>query len=272
VGEDCSGLYINYWVCVGIELQEGLEVEFPDPPNGTETGSTASLPPLVIPTPPPEIEIDPSFDPTPFHGTPPANCRQYYQARPADSCNTVLLDNPGITQAQFLSWNSALNGNCQGLWAGYFYCINAFAQDPDMPPVVTVLPEPVLPGTASNCMAWHKATDGDECWMFSYMFGTFSDAQFLAMNPSITGPDCEGFEVDYWYCVAVPGTPTTRTAAAPTHPFPTREPAASASSRSATEVVVTTSTSRSSSSTSRPTSTTTSAVAVSTPQPIQVRE
>lgn len=134
MGEDCSGLYINYWVCVGIELQEGLEVEFPDPPNGTETGSTASLPPLVIPTPPPEIEIDPSFDPTPFHGTPPANCRQYYQARPADSCNTVLLDNPGITQAQFLSWNSALNGNCQGLWAGYFYCINALPKTPTCRP------------------------------------------------------------------------------------------------------------------------------------------
>lgn len=64
-----------------------------------------------------------------------------------------------------------------GYWlcVGYFYCVGAYDEnDVPGPPVVTVLPSPVRPNTAANCVAWHKVTDDDECWMFPYMFDTFS--------------------------------------------------------------------------------------------------
>ncbi|KAM7185212.1 LysM domain containing protein [Naviculisporaceae sp. PSN 640] len=277
VQEDCSGLYIDHWVCVGIEPQDGLTIEVPIP---TETPSSTSRPPLVIPTPPPEMQIPP-FDPTPFHGTPPTNCRGYYQARENETCNDAVRDRDvPLTTADFFLWNPALNNDCNGLWAGYYYCVNARDQASDMPDVVTVLPEPVLPGTAPDCVAWYQAIGEDECWMLPYMFGTFSLLDFVSWNTNVTAfsdGSCQGFQLNYWYCVAVPGTPTTRTAPF-TMPGMTDGPEPTSSSSSSvtvtsTTIIITTSSSSSGSSNGpssvSASSTTTSAAAVSTPQPIQ---
>ncbi|KAK4149688.1 hypothetical protein C8A00DRAFT_18657 [Chaetomidium leptoderma] len=54
-------------------------------------------------------------------------------------------------------------------------------------------------------------------------FGTFSESDFIAWNPSVLG-DCHGLRTDTYYCIATPGTPTTRT-----EPLPTNTPGAGGS-------------------------------------------
>lgn len=47
------------------------------------------------------------------------------------------------------------------------------------------------------------------------MFGTFSSADFISWNPSVS-EDCSDIKQDTWYCVGKASTPTTRTTAIPT--------------------------------------------------------
>ncbi|KAB5570385.1 peptidoglycan-binding protein [Coniochaeta sp. 2T2.1] len=266
VGTDCSGLYVNYYVCVGIQPRSILTVELP-------VASNLTLPPIATWTEPALPTLDPNFTPTPSHGPMPTNCANFYLARAGDTCDSIVSEIGGssgssvITRDQFLAWNPVLAGNCAGLWAGYYYCAGAYSPDALPPlPTVTTKPSPLPPGSAPQCVAWYKATVGDTCGDLALVFGTFSESDFRTWNPSVKG-DCSGFEVGAWYCVAVPGTPTTRTTPVPTTLFPSE-----------------TSTSSSASSTSRPPSSsnsvttttrfssfsaTMSEAAITTPQPIQ---
>ncbi len=67
----------------------------------------------------------------------------------------------------------------------------------------------------SNCTAWYQTDDTDDCDVIAAMFGTFSKADFVRWNP-IVFSDCSNIKPDTYYCVAVPGTPSTRTAPLPT--------------------------------------------------------
>jgi hypothetical protein len=49
----------------------------------------------------------------------------------------------------------------------------------------------------------------DDCDSIATWFGTFSAADFISWN-LIVGPDCTDIAQDTYYCVGVPGTPTTR--------------------------------------------------------------
>lgn len=147
----------------------------------------------------------------------PSNCQAYYLAEADDNCNTVLTEYDYITESQFFAWNPALSGNCNGLWVGYWYCVAAFS-DADasypVPATVTTVPSPTGTGSPSDCAAWYLATLGDDCDTLVAEFGTFSQDQLIAWNPSVWA-DCSNVVVDTYYCVAVPGSPTSRTATLP---------------------------------------------------------
>lgn len=94
-----------------------------------------------------------------------------------------------ITKDQFFAWNPALNGNCDGIWAGYYYCVaNIDSSSPPMP-TVTAKPSTVAGGTPDSCTAWYNTTVGDTCDRVALQFGSFSKADFISWNP-IVGPDC----------------------------------------------------------------------------------
>ncbi|BDD54501.1 hypothetical protein MPDQ_004974 [Monascus purpureus] len=88
-----------------------------------------------------------------------------------------------------------------------------------MPSTTTVLPSPVQTGIVSSCTAWYQATDGDDCDLIVDEFGTFAKSDFIAWNPAVQS-DCSGLVIGDYYCVAVPGTPATRTASASPMPTP----------------------------------------------------
>jgi hypothetical protein len=79
-----------------------------------------------------------------------------------------------VTKEQFFSWNPALQGNCNGLWAGYYYCVANFATGViPMPPTVTKAPDGA-PTAVGTCNKWYQAVGNDDCDAISTYFGTFS--------------------------------------------------------------------------------------------------
>lgn len=94
-----------------------------------------------------------------------------------------------------MAWNPALSGNCDGLWAGYYYCVADFPSSSlPMPPTVTTKPSPAGTGSPSNCAAWYLTTFNEDCDALILEFGTFSKNDFILWNPSVWS-DCSNFQV-----------------------------------------------------------------------------
>lgn len=41
----------------------------------------------------------------------------------SDTCKNVFQAYPYLAEELFYKWNPAFEGNCEGLWADYWYCI-----------------------------------------------------------------------------------------------------------------------------------------------------
>jgi len=129
-----------------------------------------------------------------------------------------------ISEAQFFAWNPALEGNCQGMWVGYYYCVAAYeAGKLPMPPTETKRPSVTPKGQIGTCSRWYKMTDPETCDEVVEMFATFSKANFVTWNPSV-GSGCTSLVEGMFYCVGIPGTPTTRTQLVSTTSTPTETP------------------------------------------------
>lgn len=210
LGDDCSGLYVGWWVCNGIQPQTSVTLTW-----STSAGN-ATVPDPTPYTPPTSTSVDWSFTPTPSLAGMPEDCQAYYQAEENDTCRTVLAAYAYVTEEQFFEWNPALNGSCDGLWLGYYYCVANFNSTSEVPlPTVTEAPTAsTAPGSAPSCTAWYSTTPDDSCDTIVSMFGRFSQADFVSWNPSLDST-CSNLKPSLYYCVAVPGTPSTRTAAYP---------------------------------------------------------
>ncbi|GFN12178.1 lysM domain-containing protein [Aspergillus tubingensis] len=213
---DCDYPIAGYWVCVGIK-RPALTIIYPT------TNDTVPDPTPWTPRPTPtETSVYPPTKTQP--GLAPS-CSAFYEAQPSDTCDQILASNPMLKFPLLLEWNPALKADCSGILPGYSYCIAAYNDtNRPSPPTVTTQPYPLKPGTAKNCTAWYKKDDGDTCDLIVEMFGTFDKAQFVAWNPDI-GVHCYGLENGYYYCVADPSTPKTRTRPVITAmSFPTARP------------------------------------------------
>ncbi|PYH38428.1 uncharacterized protein BO87DRAFT_393846 [Aspergillus neoniger CBS 115656] len=213
---DCDYPIAGYWVCVGIK-RPALTIIYPT------TNDTVPDPTPWTPRPTPtETSVYPPTKTQP--GLAPS-CSAFYEAQPSDTCDQILASNPMLKFPLLLEWNPALKADCSGILPGYSYCIAAYNDtNRPSPPTVTNQPYPLKPGTAKNCTAWYKKDDGDTCDLIVEMFGTFDKAQFVAWNPDI-GVQCYGLENGYYYCVADPSTPKTRTRPVITAmSFPTARP------------------------------------------------
>lgn len=223
LGADCSGLFVHYWVCVGIRPQTqislGYETGIPD------ANATVVLPPYFSFTPAPAPTTSPDFSiPLPTHGPMASNCKAYWKAKSGNTCAQAIADYPIITQDQFLEWNPALKGACNGVWADTWYCAVAYDYDDlPMPATISVKPSPLPSGTTTQCRSWFRTRGPDTCALIVAMFGTFSEADFISWNPSV-GRDCADMVREgTYYCVGIPETPTTRSKAA-SAPSPTNPP------------------------------------------------
>ncbi|KAL3295352.1 carbohydrate-binding module family 50 protein [Colletotrichum asianum] len=221
IGSDCGGLIWDTWVCVSIKPQTStFSYNFP-----TANGSTTPIPEPTdyTPTSLPPVE---TLIPSPTQPGLSPSCRAFYKAQADDNCQ-VILGFGVSTEEQFFEWNPALDGNCNGLWLDYFYCIAAY--DPldtdNLPPLATVTSRPsnVAGGTTGLCTVWYQASKVDTCDSIVGPFGRFSLAEFLEWNLGV-GSDCSGIQAGWSYCVAIPGTPTDPTSDPDQPSIPTGTP------------------------------------------------
>ncbi|KAK7423417.1 hypothetical protein QQZ08_009095 [Neonectria magnoliae] len=213
--QDCSGLYADYWICVSVRSI------WPEPDLQWST-STSDFTPLPEPTSH-ELTVYPtansSFSPVPSHGSMPESCKHFHQVEADENCGAILDIYNYVTQDQFFEWNPVLDGDCNGLWSGNWYCVGAYESGNPMPPTVTATPSQVPTGSPDDCAAWYLTTLDDTCDLIASIFGTFDIEDFIAWNPSVF-EDCTDIEQDTWYCVGKADTPTTRTDGAPTPTAP----------------------------------------------------
>ncbi|KAK3944406.1 peptidoglycan-binding lysin subgroup [Diplogelasinospora grovesii] len=204
VGTDCSGLWVGYYVCVGI----------PGTPT-TKPATTSTAAPT---------------GPSPTQSGLVSNCQNYYKVATGDTCDKIVAKYGTFTTSQFVSWNPAVGSDCTGLWVDYYVCVGVPSTPTTRPPATSTTaaptgPTPTQTGIISNCNNWYKVASGDSCDKISSNYGTFTTAQFISWNPAV-GSDCTSLWVGYYVCVGVPGTPTTRpastTTAKATGPSPTQ--------------------------------------------------
>lgn len=82
MGTDCTGLYLNWYVCISIQPQVQVSVPWD---LGFDNNGTTELPPYVSWPPLPEPTVDFNFDPTPTQGPLPTNCQAWYKTVPVSA-------------------------------------------------------------------------------------------------------------------------------------------------------------------------------------------
>ncbi|KAF3384739.1 LysM domain-containing protein [Penicillium rolfsii] len=208
VGENCTAVYYGYWYCVGIQPQT----------TWVNNGSATSMwyPSWTYIAPP---AMNTTFVPSPVQTGIASDCQEYYITEDGDDCTNITSSLGFLTEEQFIEWNPAVGTDCSGIETDYYYCVWNGTSLP-LPSVAHVLPSPVQTGIISSCTAWYQADDEDTCDLIVEIFGTFSKSDFLSWNPALES-DCSGLAVGDYYCVAVPGSPTSRTISVSSLPTPT---------------------------------------------------
>lgn len=192
---DCSGTVAGHSYCV--------EVNYGNPlPTSPTNPTTPTTKPTTGPSPTQEGIIK--------------DCKTFYKAVDGDSCQKIVDSYGTFKLADFIKWNPAVGGSCNGLLASYYYCVGM----PDTPttPPPTNGPSPQQEGITKDCKAWYKVATGDSCQGIVDKYRTFTLAEFSKWNPA-TGSDCRSLLAGYYVCVGIPGTPTEP----PTGPSPVQD-------------------------------------------------
>lgn len=126
---DCSGLYPDYYVCVG--LLSGAT------PTTRSTGGSTT--------------------PTPTQSGMASHCNRFYLVQKDDGCADIASAE-SISLSDLYSWNPALNGDCSGLWPDYYICVGR--SGPGVTTTVTTTsapggtPTPTQAGMTAGCQSF----------------------------------------------------------------------------------------------------------------------
>ncbi|KAF5692428.1 hypothetical protein FDENT_2950 [Fusarium denticulatum] len=132
------------------------------------------------------------------------------------------IEDWAITPKQFAQYNPTVKEDCTGIQDGHSYCVeinHGMPVDPDKPEVTStkesepeptedLKPSPTQDGLIESCTAFYMAKKGDTCDKIISQYKTFDFDDFFKWNPAVD-KDCSGIWANTWYCVGVPGTPTS---------------------------------------------------------------
>lgn len=147
------------------------------------------------------------------------NCNSFYFVSKGEGCTTIASDH-GITFADFLRFNPAVESDCSGLWAEVNVCVGVVGFTATIttatPTSTNGIPTPTStePGIVDNCDAFHLVVAKDTCSDISQEYGISLD-QFTTWNTQL-GDDCTGLWLGYYVCVSVIGVDPTPTTVQPT--------------------------------------------------------
>ncbi|ETS76430.1 hypothetical protein PFICI_11817 [Pestalotiopsis fici W106-1] len=182
---DCTGLWAEVYVCVGIIG----ETTTPNPTTSATT-TTTTTPGNGVTTP------------TPTQPGMVSNCQKFYFVSPGTSCSAVLAAN-SITLADLYAYNSGVGADCSGMWASVYVCVGVIgggqvtttSTTTSIPPTTTTTPgngvstpTPTQPGMVSNCDKFFFVQPGTSCSAVLSSTG-LTLAQLYALNSGV-GADC----------------------------------------------------------------------------------
>lgn len=212
VGSDCTGLWANYYYCIGV----------PGTPTTRPTTATTTRP----------TSITAPAGPSPTQSGIIKTCNKWHKAVSGESCHVIATKYKTFTVEQFIKWNPAVKADCSALWVGYYYCIGkiadprTYASDldrlialpsgipgtPTKPPATTTkpppkptgctspgLPTPTQPGALCQCKKWHKVASGNDCDKIVKKYNIKADNSHK-WNPQV-GRDCQTLWAGYYVCV-----------------------------------------------------------------------
>jgi LysM repeat protein len=178
VGESCSGLWAEVYVCVSIVGHTPTTTSVKPSPTKPSNGITTPLPtqPTIV-----------------------NNCDAFYFV-PRDQSCAAIAQKHGITTAQFLAWNPSVGSTCSGLWADAYACVSIVGHTPtttsDNPS-----PTPIQSGMVTNCKTFHLVKKNETCATITSKY-KITQANFVKWNPAV-GKDCKGMWANSYACVAV---------------------------------------------------------------------
>ncbi|KAH6675409.1 LysM domain-containing protein [Plectosphaerella plurivora] len=187
VNADCSGMWANVYLCVGVIGGSPTTITT----STTRATTTSAGNGITTPTPtqPPSIV---------------SNCNKFYFVEPGTSCTQVLSAN-GITLAQLFAWNSGVNSDCSGMWASVHLCVGIIGGS--TPTTTTratttsagngvATPTPTMPNMVTNCNRFYKVVENDTCDVIRGKTGV-SNANLISWNG--LGASCNVW-LGYYLC------------------------------------------------------------------------
>ncbi|KAH6724401.1 hypothetical protein BKA61DRAFT_29479 [Leptodontidium sp. MPI-SDFR-AT-0119] len=184
VKADCSGLWSNVYVCVGVI---GATIT-------SSRTSTTTVGGIVTPTPTQPGMID--------------SCDKFQFASTGTSCSAILSQN-SLSLAQFFAWNSGVKADCSGMWAEVYVCVHAktgVIATTTLKTTTTTAgngiatPTPTMPGMVTNCKRFYKVVSGDSCDAIVSKTGV-TKANIIAWNTQV-GSACAVW-LDYYICIGL---------------------------------------------------------------------
>ncbi|PSK36635.1 Sphingosine N-acyltransferase lag1 isoform B [Elsinoe australis] len=186
VGTACTGLWLDYYVCVGV--------------TGAPSPTVPSDPHPTTPTVP--------SGPSPTQAGLISSCTRFHEVVSGDTCDGIQRRYNTFSLADFYAWNPAVGTNCASLWLSYFVCIGVpgtpssptVAPPPPPPPAPTTQgPQPQQPGIPASCNNFYLVQGGEWCQKIAdqYRIGL---NQFYSWNPSV-GSSCGSLWGGYYVCV-----------------------------------------------------------------------
>jgi hypothetical protein len=109
VGDDCSGLWLGYYVCVGVGTSSSSSTSSTTTTSTTLSTTTTSTGNGVS-------------TPTPYQSGMVDDCDEFHLVVDGDGC-AAIADDAGITLDEFYEWNPTVGSDCAGLWLGYYVCV-----------------------------------------------------------------------------------------------------------------------------------------------------
>ncbi|PSK53207.1 hypothetical protein B9Z65_3407 [Elsinoe australis] len=198
LGTSCeTGLYADMQAndsrAVCVRASGGTTTAAPGPSTSLP-GAPSTAPPETSPTTPP---------PGPSQPDTVAGCQKYHLISEGQGCQT-MTDLYGVPFSQLLQWNPSIGSNCENLWLGYAYCVQAPATSTgggSPTPTAVTPPAPTQSGVSSKCNKYYKVVEGDSCPSIQAQFGV-TLTQLYEWNPSI-GADCSNMWLNYAVCVGI---------------------------------------------------------------------
>ncbi|GIJ99590.1 hypothetical protein Aspvir_001724 [Aspergillus viridinutans] len=196
VGFDCSGLWLDYYVCIGIVGGASSTAATSTPTTTTGNGIST---------------------PTPYESGMVDDCDEFYLVVSGDSCASIA-STAGISVTDFETWNPTIGSGCSGLWLGYYVCVGitggtttttttTVATTTTSAATTTTsgngvtTPTPYQSGMVDDCYSFHLVVSGDSCAVIADD-GDITLDEFYLWNPTV-GTSCSSLWLGYHVCIGI---------------------------------------------------------------------